>query len=137
MANRGGLRWHQRLENFGKALQTLASACDMPNYSDLERAGLIQRFEFTIEMSWKVLSDLLDFEGITAKTPRSAIRAGFAAGYLSELDTESLLDAVAKRNLLSHTYAEATAIEAERLIKNRYYPALDRVYAALEKKRIS
>ena len=63
MSTTDKIRWQQRWENFGKALSQLKVACGKDDYSDLERAGLVQMFEFSFELSWKVLKDLLFFQG--------------------------------------------------------------------------
>ena len=102
-------RWQQRLDNFGTALAQLTSACERERYDDLERAGLIKTFEFCFELSWNVLKDLLFYEGYDEKVPRAAIRKGFEVDYLDENDCETLLDALDKRNLLSHTYRSDVA----------------------------
>ncbi len=135
MSNTNEIRWHQRHENFGKALKQLEKACEQDEYSDLEQAGLVQMFEFSFELSWKVLKDLLFYEGYDVKSPRAVIRKSFEAEYISEDDSEVFLDALSKRNLLSHTYEEETATEAQCLIKENYYPLLQRVYNVLEAKR--
>ncbi len=44
MSNTDEIRWQQRLENFQKALTQLERACQKEEYSDLERAGLVQMF---------------------------------------------------------------------------------------------
>ena len=137
MSNSDEIRWRQRLENFGKALKQLESACAKKEYTDLERAGLVQMFEFTFELTWKTLKDLLYYEGFDVKTPREAIRRAFDADYLDEADAESLLDGLEKRNLLCHTYEEDTAQEAVSLITERYAPVFRRVYDRLESKRAS
>lgn len=134
MSNTDEIRWQQRLENFGKALAKLEAACDKLDYSDLERAGLVQMFEFSFELSWRVLKDLLFYEGYDVKTPREVIRKSFEVEYINEDDTEVFLDALAKRNLLTHTYEEKTALEAEDLIKHQYYPLLQRIYDTLKRK---
>jgi hypothetical protein len=63
-------------------------------------------FEFTFELAWKTLKDLLFYQGFEAAAPREALRKGFEAGYLGEAQTETLLDAIEKRNhsreLLDH-----------------------------------
>lgn len=42
------------------------------------RDGVIQRFEFTIELSWKALKFYLNSEGVEeATTPKSTIREAF------------------------------------------------------------
>ena len=135
MSNSDEQRWQQRLDNFGTALAQLTDACKRERYDDLERAGLIKTFEFSFELSWNVLRDLLFYEGHEVKVPRAVIRKSFEVDYIDENDCETLLDALDKRNLLSHTYRSEVAREAEALIKDRYYPVLLRLYRALDAKR--
>ena len=135
MSNSDERRWQLRLDNFGTALAQLTSACERERYDDLERAGLIKTFEFSFELAWKVLKDLLFYEGHDVKVPRAAIRKSFEVDYIDENDCETLLDALDKRNLLSHTYWGDVAREAEVLIKESYYPVLVRLHAALDAKR--
>ncbi len=135
MSNTDEIRWQQRLENFGKALSQLDEACEQDSYTDLEQAGLVQTFEFSFELAWNVLKDLLFYEGYDVKVPREAIRKSFEVDYLDENDCETFLDALDKRNLLSHTYREEVALQAEELIKERYHPMLRRLHATLEKRR--
>jgi len=131
MANSDEIRWQQRLENYGKALAQLETACVKNEYSDLERAGLVKMFEFTMELAWNTLKDLLFYEGFDTKTPREAVRKAFEAEYLTEDDTEALLDALTKRNVLSHTYDLKNAEEAERLVKQVYAPVFRVLYDRL------
>jgi nucleotidyltransferase substrate binding protein (TIGR01987 family) len=133
MSNTDEIRWRQRLENFRLAMRELEDACAKTRYTKLERAGLIQTFEFTFELAWKVLKDLLFYQGFDVKTPRDTLRQAFEAGLLDENDTEALLDALGKRNLLAHTYREL-AREAETLIKQRYWPALRHLLDRLEER---
>lgn len=135
MSHSDEVRWQQRLDHFGKAWAQLDKACEKESYTDLERAGLVQMFEFTFELAWKSLKDLLYYEGYDAQSPLEVIRKGFEVGYVDEHDTEAFLDGLAKRNLLSHTYEEATAAEAERLIKESYAPMLRRVLGTLKGKQ--
>ena len=97
--------------------------------------ALIKTFEFCFELSWNVLKDLLFYEGYDEKVPRAAIRKGFEVDYLDENDCETLLDALDKRNLLSHTYRSDVARDAETLIKERYHPVLLRLHRTLDAKR--
>ena len=125
-------RWQQRLDNFGTALAQLTSACERERYDDLERAGLIKTFEFCFELSWNVLKDLLFYEGYDEKVPRAAIRKSFEVDYIDESDCETLLDALDKRNLLSHAFRCDVAQQAEGLIKERYHPVLLRLFRTLD-----
>lgn len=132
MSNSDELRWKQRLDNYRAALARLTEACELEEYSDLELAGLIKRFENCFESSWKVLKDLLFYEGFDEKTPRAVIRKSFEAGYIDENDCETLLDALQRHNLLSHTCYGDLAQEAKLIIKEDYHPALLRLRLTLE-----
>lgn len=136
MSNTDEIRWQQRLMNFEKAMARLTTACDKDeDFSDLECAGLIKTFEFSFELAWKTLKDLLFYEGYDEKSPRDVLRRAFAAGYLTESESETALDALDKRNLLSRTYDEETAEEAVDLITGRYAPMLQSLLETLQKKR--
>ena len=93
---------------------------------------MIQTFEFTFELAWKTLKDLLYHEGLDVKTPRDTLRQAFAAGLLSEEEAETLLDALGKRDLLAHAYREDSAREAEDLIRQHYCPALQTLAKTLQ-----
>ena len=134
MTNSDERRWRQRLESFGAALARLDEACERDSYTNLERAGLVQTFAFSYELGWKVLKDLLFHEGHDLNSPREVIRRSFESGYIDEDDCETFLDAVGKRNTLSHTYRDKVAREAEALIKDRYHPMLRRLRRTLERK---
>ena len=125
------MRWKQRLQNFNKAIARLEKACQQGSYNDLELAGLIQTFEFSFELAWKTLKDLLEFEGYDAASPRAVIRTALEAKHITSEQCEVLLDALGKRNLLSHTYDEENVIEAKRLILNDYSPILATLSANL------
>ena len=134
MSSTDETRWKLRLASFGLALAQLSEACAQESYSNLERAGLVKTFEFCFELSWNVLKDLLFYEGYEEKVPRSAIRRSFEIEYIDEQDCELLLEALEKRNVLSHAYRESAALEAEALIKDRYHPVLVRLHATLSAK---
>lgn len=128
------LRWKQRLENLKKAHLRLTKACAQISYNELELAGLIQTFEFSFELTWKTLKDLLEFEGYDAASPRSVIRTALEANHLSSSQCETLLDALGKRNLLTHTYDEENALEAQALILEEFEPVITEITQYLTKK---
>ncbi|WBA17163.1 HI0074 family nucleotidyltransferase substrate-binding subunit [Salinivibrio kushneri] len=127
-------RWQLRLQNLIKAQRRLENACGQESYNELELAGLVQTFEFTFELMWKTLKDLLSYEGFDVASPRSVIRTAFEANHLSSDQCETLLDALVKRNLLSHTYDEKNALEAQRLIVKHYAPVIAEIMRYLENK---
>lgn len=113
------IRWKQRFENFQKALKQLENATHQESYSELERAGLIQTFEFTFELAWKTLKDFLESEGIITNSPRQAIQSAFKSHYIS--DGHTWIDALEKRIFLTHCYNEKASQEAKQLIKDKYF----------------
>jgi nucleotidyltransferase substrate binding protein (TIGR01987 family) len=125
MSDSKDIRWKQRFSNFKRSHDLLAATLELEQLSDAERAGLIQFFEMTFELSWKMLKDYLTAEGFTPQSPRAAIKQAFA----SELITDGAiwLRALEDRNLTAHTYDEATAERVESIIRNDYYPLLERL----------
>ena len=124
------IRWKQRFQNFEKALRQLKRAVLTPSPSELERAGIIQMYEFTFELAWKTLKDYLKAKEVVANFPTEVIREAFAYGLLQ--DGEVWMDMMEKHNLLVHTYNETNAELAYRLITEQYYNELEKVYQTLK-----
>lgn len=89
---------------------------------DLDRDGVIQRFEFTFELLWKTVKIFLEYEGFRCVSPRSCIKEGARREIL--LEGEVLLDMLEDRNKASHIYDEHTAEEIFARIKNEYVPVI-------------
>lgn len=112
-----------KLAEYERAVMRLSAALSK-NISDddVYLDGIIQRFEFSFELAWKLMKAYLAYEGTEVQSPRGAIREGFAASLLP--DAEDWLDMLEARNLSSHTYDEETAIEIHRLLKEKYFSLL-------------
>ncbi|WP_373515047.1 nucleotidyltransferase substrate binding protein [Persicitalea sp.] len=123
------IRWKQRFQNFEKALSRLREAIATENPSDLEKAGVIQVYEFTFELGWKTVKYYLEVNEVVVKFPREVIKEAFKYGLL---DGEVWLDMLQKRNLMSHTYDEETAELAYNLIVDTYFDAIDQVFQKLQ-----
>ena len=126
------IRWKQRFQNFEKSFQQLAAGLNIPNRSNIERAGLIQYFELTFELAWKTLKDYLESQGYQVSTPRDVLKQAFQINILK--DGHSWLEALDDRNLTAHTYDEITAMKVEKLIQEKYFPLLKHLYAMLKEK---
>lgn len=116
------IRWKQRFSHFQKAFRLLEQTIAIEQPSDAERAGLIQFFEMSFELAWKVLKDYLEVEGFTVVSPRDAIKQAFQAGLLD--NGQIWLEALHDRNLTVHTYEEKIALAVELKIREAYFPAL-------------
>ena len=128
-------RWTQRLQQYQKAIHQLRLAVQKPDYSDLERAGLIQVFEFTFELGWKLMQDYNREVGYEVRSPRESIQQAVLSELINEFDGYEWLDALKDRNLFAHTYDEQRSLEAEALIKQRYYPLMERLSAGFDSLR--
>lgn len=125
------IRWKQRFQNFNRAFILLRSAMeekDLCNFSDLEREGLIQRFEYTYELAWKTTKDYLEYNGniLSEATARAVIKEAFAVGIIQ--NGQVFIDMMLSRNLLSHCYDYNKFLEILTKVKSEYLPALDELY---------
>ena len=106
-----------KINNFEKGLSRLKEAVERAK-DDLDKDGVIQRFEFTIELLWKALKTVLAYQGIECYSPRSCIKEAYKS-YLIE-DDEIILDMLEDRNRSSHIYSETTSEEIFERIKKVY-----------------
>jgi nucleotidyltransferase substrate binding protein (TIGR01987 family) len=76
--------------------------------NDIVRDSAIQRFEFTSELSWKLMKAYLEEKGgKDLYFPKDIIRSAFQAGIIK--NDPRWLDMVDTRNQTSHIYNEAMA----------------------------
>ena len=127
--NERDIRWKQRFQNYEKAFKHLEEAVLKTNLSDLEKAGVIQIYEFTFELAWKTLKDYLEEKEVLVKFPRDTIKEAFKYEIIDNGDI--WMDMLDKRNLMANTYNETNAELAYKLIVNNFYPALKQVITKL------
>ncbi|MBC8600781.1 nucleotidyltransferase substrate binding protein [Parabacteroides acidifaciens] len=104
------IRWEQRFMNYKKALARLQAvqANELPSLSELEKEGLIQRFEYTYELAWKTLQDFLRYKGyIDFAGPNATLSLALQDGYITDADGWRKMKK--SRELMSHTYDEGQA----------------------------
>lgn len=129
------IRWKQRFENFEKAFILLRSSFEnQSEFSELEKEGIIQRFEYTFELAWKTLKDYIEYSGIIIDetTPRKVIKKAFETNIIKNGDL--WIKMLIQRNLLSHTYNQETFDVSIDLIKNEYIALLEDFYLFLKEK---
>lgn len=122
------VRWLQRFSNYRKALAKLSKAVDIvssqmeedEDIDELLEEGLIQRYEYTHELAWKLMKDYAEYQGITGIVgSRDAIRQTLQFGLI---DDENWMRSISDRNLTSHQYDEDTAKAIIENITEVYYP---------------
>ncbi len=100
-------RWQYRFDNYKRAFYLLREAIEYKEQRDLsqlEKEGVVQRFEYTWELAWKVLKDYLEAQGLVLEniTPAAVIRAAFVAKVIA--NGEAWMAALDARNKMAHTY---------------------------------
>lgn len=117
------IRWEQRFSNFNKALVKLTEGVKISSedITELEKEGVIQRFEFTHELAWNVIKDYAEYQGNNSISgSRDASREGFKMNLIA--NGQGWMDMIVSRNKTSHTYNEDTMHEIYDKIVFSYYP---------------
>ena len=128
------IRWHQRFINFNRAFEQFERFLKQEKLNDMEKQGLIKAFEYTYEISWKTLQDLLKEKGYTDILGlKPVIKQSFQDGYIS--DGKNWMRMHVSRNLTSHTYDEETAEEIIKDIKYLYFSLFKKLKTKLDKEK--
>lgn len=127
-----GIRWIQRLDNYDKALARLRTAVRIlqehggtdSEIDDLMKEGLVQRFEYTQELAWKLMKDYEEYQGYTdVQGSRDAIRKALQMGLVEDA---VWMDTISSRNLTSHCYDEDEFNEVLGRIIQSYLPVFEK-----------
>ncbi len=133
------IRWIQRFSNFCKALVKLNQAVgiisnqaeSVKEVNELLKEGLIQRFEYTHELAWKVMKDYAEYQGYTdVRGSRDALRQALQMGLINDA---AWMDSIEDRNLTSHNYDEEVAEEMYEAIVHKYHPLFIRFESTMSK----
>jgi nucleotidyltransferase substrate binding protein (TIGR01987 family) len=133
------IRWVQRLDSFRKALERMNEAIKSVSVysaksieSELMLDALIQRYEFTHELAWKLMKDYLEFMGISGIIgSRDAIRYALQNELI---DDDRWMDSIVDRNITSHNYNQEIAIEIAGRIISIYQPLFDKFLQVMSEK---
>ena len=125
------VRWQQRFTNYCRALEQLELFFAPPALNERERQGLVKAFEYTYELGWKTLADLLRSRGSSDLLgSRDAIREAFSTGLIA--DGPVWMAMVNDRNLTSHVYNRSTAEAISGNIAERYLPSFQALRQRLQ-----
>ncbi len=129
------IRWKQRLQNFTRAVKLLEeiATLQLEELSLLEKEGIVQRFEFTLELAWKTLKDKMEFDGLQLNmiSPKVVVKEAYQAKYIGHI--ELWLEMIDVRNLLSHTYNFDVFEKILPDIQKKYTPLLSGLHTSLSK----
>ena len=99
---------------------------------DLMLNGQIQKFEISIELTWKTIKTYFaEMRDKKYNFPKENIKAFMEEEFINEDIYTILIDAITSRNLLSHIYKEEYFIEIEPKLKS-YATAIEAVYNSFQ-----
>ncbi|CAN5599804.1 nucleotidyltransferase substrate binding protein [soil metagenome] len=114
------IRWKQRFSSYKRALAQLTKFIEKGDLNELEEQGLIQAFEYTHELAWKLLKEFLSYQGTQdIYGSRDATRMAFGLGLIE--DGESWMNMIKDRNRTSHTYNRDVAKEIAANITKHFF----------------
>ena len=125
-------RFEERKQDLAKATERLKEALK-ERETEIAIDGTLHRFEFTFELAWKTMKDLMEYNGIieTTGSPREVLKTAFQNGLIK--DGETWIDMMLARNSLSHLYDEETSRKIYKDIKEKYVVLIEKLNKELEK----
>lgn len=112
--------------NLKKAYSRLKEVSDIyDGKNDIIRDSLIQKFEFTYELTHKTLKEFMKYLGVTLENsfPRTIFKKAFVNNLIS--DDKVWINLLEDRNLTSHIYNENMADEIADRIVTKYVSAIE------------
>lgn len=126
-------RYEEKKAKLAEAVKRLEEAINDYNtygYSSI-RDGVIQRFEFCAELSWKVCREYLIEEGYQdINSPKSVMKLAYSDRLIS--DEAIWIEILNSRNKTSHIYDENTAIEIFNDISSKYIVVMKKLLEKLK-----
>ena len=113
----------RKYDNFASALKTFAlSGCqDLEN--EFVQGGIIAKFSLQFELSWKLMKELLRYEGDRVAdmgSPREIIKAAYR--YYDCMDEQIWLQMLRDRNDTTHIYDAELASRLVQVVIETYIP---------------
>ncbi len=125
-------RFEERKQDLAKATERLKEALNEEE-TEIAIDGTLHRFEFTFELAWKTMKDLMEYNGIIESTgsPREVLKNAFQNGIIE--DGETWINIMLARNSLSHLYDEEASRKIYKDIKEKYIVLIEKLNEVLEK----
>jgi nucleotidyltransferase substrate binding protein (TIGR01987 family) len=120
------------VQGFFDAMQLDLSKFTTELELDLIKNGQIQKFEYSLELTWKFIKYFLyNQKGIDAQGPKDVIREFAKLGALNPPEISSLLTAIDDRNRIAHEYKDQIMAQIYPQLKH-YAELLQKCIAAVK-----
>jgi nucleotidyltransferase substrate binding protein, HI0074 family len=113
----------KKFENYASNLRVLARADKEDLKNEFVISGVIDKFSVQFELGWKLLKELLAYEGSKASvtgSPRGIIKEAYAV--YPFFDGDIWLDMLKDRNDMAHIYNGNAANDLVKRILEEYIP---------------
>ena len=125
----------KRYEEFARHLAVLRQARAQDLTNEFIVSGIVDKFFIQFELGWKLLKDLMRYEG-RAVSASGSPRAILKEAYLlfDFLDEDMWLTMLRARNDMTHIYSSARAEALVEEILTRYIPAFEQMKRGLSER---
>jgi nucleotidyltransferase substrate binding protein (TIGR01987 family) len=116
----------RRFDAYESALLVLRRAKEQDLANEFIQGGIIDKFSLQFELGWKLLKDLLRYEGVASAatdSPREILKAAYR--YFTFIDDQIWLRMLTDRNTMAHIYDSGAARRLVTTIIEEYIPAFD------------
>lgn len=118
----------RKYDNFCSNLAILSQADEQDLNNEFIIGGIIDKFFVQFELGWKLLKELLKYEGSSVSasgSPRAILKEAYKV--YDFLDEDIWLEMLGQRNDLTHIYDGEKARKLAVLVIERYIPEFERL----------
>ncbi|MBO5570613.1 MAG: nucleotidyltransferase substrate binding protein [Oscillospiraceae bacterium] len=118
----------KKFDNYQSNLRVLETAKGQDLANEFIVSGIIDKFFVQFELGWKVLKELLTYEGVASAgsgSPREIIKQAYR--FYPCIEEDVWLSMLAQRNSLTHIYDAQAARRLMETIIRDYIPAFQKL----------
>ena len=124
----------KKFDNYVSNLEILKRAENENLENEFIISGIIDKFSIQFELSWKVLKELLSYEGRSVAksgSPIEILKAAYAT--YDYIDEDIWLEMLRARNDMTHIYNGEAARQMVKVILEKYIPVFVEMRERIEK----
>ena len=122
----------RRYDDFASALSVLVLAGEQDLSNEFIQSGVIDKFSLQFELGWKMLKDLLRYEGVAEAatgSPRDVLKLAYR--HFDFIDEGVWLSMLRDRNSVAHVYDGSKMRELLARVIDVYIPAFMALQSAV------